>query len=328
MLNNDKFDKSLFDKVSEELKKNYDSFDKIKAISATSPVGREIMKAKYINDDVKEQIFYIWYLRQFPYAGEDIWKSTPAAKHTWDEYLNMADLYFDEANNDNNKRCNVQTISNEKHLPKWNIEIIDSSAISSMLKDAEKKHLPFLKINASDDLKQKLEDYINQNPSKLLNSQDTFTCEPGNYIRTASNIGIQLVICNDLNNLVTFLNLVSPVDNKARVYQAKTFDHLFEDAPVIDKTEETVINGERGCYVTVKYADFSEGTDTSHTETHIVNYLFLGDKLRYLTDWNAFHIEEFYDYADGEDYSCEAQATVLRIESTEPKRLVHTFALP
>ena len=71
---------------------------------------------------------------------------------------------------------------------------------------------------------------------------------------------------------------------------------------MIDKTEEPLINGERGCYVTIKYADYSEGPDTSHTETHIVNYLFLGDKLRYITDWNAFHIEEFYDYADGEDY--------------------------
>ena len=68
---------------------------------------------------------------------------------------------------DTEKRCDTQTISKEKHLPKWNIEIVDSSVIASMLKDAEKNHLPFLKINASDNLKQKLEDYINKNPSKL-----------------------------------------------------------------------------------------------------------------------------------------------------------------
>ena len=31
------------------------------------------------------------------------------------------------------KRCNVQTISNEKRIPKWSIEIIDSSIAASML---------------------------------------------------------------------------------------------------------------------------------------------------------------------------------------------------
>ena len=91
---------------------------------------------------------------------------------------------------------------------------------------------------------------------------------------------------------VAFLNLVSPVDNKARVYTAKTFDHLFEDAPVITKTEETVINGERGAYVAVKYEIYYDGTGHDRSETDIVHYLFLGDKLRFLSDWNAFHIVE------------------------------------
>ena len=231
------------------------------------------------------------------------------------------------SNETNKGKCDTQTISKEKHLPKWNIEIIDSSVIASMLKDAEKNHLPFLKINASDDLKQKLENYINKDPSKLnQNSQNAFTCDPGNYIRTSSNIGIQLVYCNDSEMSVVFLNLVSPGDNKARVYTAKTFDHLFEEAPAIDKTEETVINGERGAYVAVKYETFSDGTGTDHTETDIAHYLFLGDKLRYLTDWNAFHIEESNSYNDDgtKDYSCDAKATVLRLESTGAKHVMAT----
>lgn len=225
------------------------------------------------------------------------------------------------------KRCDTQTISNEKHLPKWNIEIIDSSVITSMLKDAEKTHLPFLKINASDNLKQKLEDYINKNPSKLhKDSQNAFTCEPGNYIKTASNIGIQLVSCNDNKMSVVFLNLVSPVDNKARVYTAKTFDHLFEDAPVITKTEETVINGERGAYVAVKYEIYYEGAGHERSKTDIVHYLFLGDKLRFLSDWNAFHIEEnwYYEEDGTEDYSCDAKTTVLRLENSEVKHIYST----
>ena len=196
-----------------------------------------------------------------------------------------------------------------------------------MLKDAEKTHLPFLKINASDNLKQKLEDYINKNPSKLhKDSQNAFTCEPGNYIRTSSNIGIQLVSCNDNKMSVVFLNLVSPVDNKARVYTAKTFDHLFEDAPVITNTEETVINGERGAYVAVKYEVYYDGTGHERIETDIVHYLFLGDKLRFLSDWNAFHIvENWYSYDDGtEDYSCDAKTTVLRLENSEVKHIYST----
>ena len=226
---------------------------------------------------------------------------------------------------DTEKRCDIQTISKEKHLPKWNIEIIDSSVIASMLKDAEKNHLPFLKINASDNLKQKLEIYINKYPSKLHeNSQNAFTCEPGKYIRTSSNIGIQLISCNDDEMSVTFLNLISPVDNKARVYTVKTFDYLFEDAPVITKTEETVINGERGAYVAVKYETASDGTGSEHNETDVVHYLFLGDKLRFLTDWNAFHIEESWSHEDDgtTDYSCDAKATLLRLENSEAKPIV------
>ena len=230
---------------------------------------------------------------------------------------------------DTEKRCDTQTISKEKHLPKWNIEIVDSSVIASMLKDAEKNHLPFLKINASDNLKQKLEDYINKNPSKLhKDSQNAFTCEPGNYIKTASNIGIQLVLCKDEEMSVAFLNLVSPVDNKARVYTAKTFDHLFEDAPVITKTEETIINGERGAYVAVKYEIYYDGTGHDRSETDIVHYLFLGDKLRFLSDWNAFHIvEDWYYHDDGtEEYDCDAKTTVLRLENSGAKHQEHTFS--
>ena len=228
------------------------------------------------------------------------------------------------------KRCNVQTISNEKRIPKWSIEIIDSSIVASMLKDAEKTHLPFLKINASDDLEQKLVAYINKNPTRLNpNSQEAFTCRIGNDNKTASGIGVQHVLCDDSDVSVSFLNLVSPVDKKARIYKVKTFDHLFEDSPVVEKIEESVINGERGVYVAVKYEDFSDGTGTEYIETNFVNYLFLGDKLRYLTDWNAFHIEEHHHYDDDGalEYSCNAKATVLRLEGSEAKYREHSFSI-
>lgn len=228
------------------------------------------------------------------------------------------------------KRCNVQTISNEKRIPKWSIEIIDSSIVASMLKDAEKSHLPFLKINASDDLEQKLVAYINKNPTRINpNSQEAFTCRIGNDNKTASGIGIQHVLCDDSDVSVSFLNLVSPVDKKARIYKVKTFDHLFEDSPVVEKIEESVINGERGVYVAVKYEDFSDGTGTEYIETDFVNYLFLGDKLRYLTDWNAFHIEEHHHYDDDGalEYSCNAKATVLRLEGSEAKYREHSFSI-
>ena len=228
------------------------------------------------------------------------------------------------------KRCNVQTISNEKRIPKWSIEIIDSSIVASMLKDAEKSHLPFLKINASDDLEQKLVAYINKNPTRINpNSQEAFTCRIGNDNKTASGIGVQHVLCDDSDVSVSFLNLVSPVDKKARIYKVKTFDHLFEDSPVVEKIEESVINGERGVYVAVKYEDFSDGTGTEYIETDFVNYLFLGDKLRYLTDWNAFHIEEHHHYDDDGalEYSCNAKATVLRLEGSEAKYREHSFSI-
>lgn len=228
------------------------------------------------------------------------------------------------------KRCNVQTISNEKRIPKWSIEIIDSSIVASMLKDAEKSHLPFLKINASDDLEQKLVDYINKNPTRLNpNSQEAFTCRIGNDNKTASGIGVQHVLCDDSDVSVSFLNLVSPVDKKARIYKVKTFDHLFEDSPVVEKIEESVINGERGVYVAVKYEDYSDGTGTEYIETDFVNYLFLGDKLRYLTNWNAFHIEEHHHYDDDGalEYSCNAKATVLRLEGSEAKYREHSFSI-
>lgn len=228
------------------------------------------------------------------------------------------------------KRCNVQTISNEKRIPKWSIEIIDSSIVASMLKDAEKSHLPFLKISASDDLEQKLVAYINKNPTRLNpNSQEAFTCRIGNDNKTASGIGVQHVLCDDSDVSVSFLNLVSPVDKKARIYKVKTFDHLFEDSPVVAKIEESVINGERGVYVAVKYEDFSDGTGTEYIEADFVNYLFLGDKLRYLTDWNAFHIEEHHHYDDDGalEYSCNAKATVLRLEGSEAKYREHSFSI-
>ena len=228
------------------------------------------------------------------------------------------------------KRCNVQTISNEKRIPKWSIEIIDSSIVASMLKDAEKSHLPFLKINASDDLEQKLVAYINKNPTRINpNSQEAFTCRIGNDNKTASGIGVQHVLCDDSDVSVSFLNLVSPVDKKARIYKVKTFDHLFEDSPVVEKIEESVINGERGVYVAVKYEDFSDGTGTEYIETNFVNYLFLGDKLRYLTDWNAFHIEAHHHYDDDGalEYSCNAKATVLRLEGSEAKYREHSFSI-
>lgn len=255
--------------------------------------------------------------------------------YVWDDdFVPNAKVDEQVANNqkDSNKgkRCNVQTISNEKRIPKWSIEIIDSSIVASMLKDAEKSHLPFLKINASDDLEQKLVAYINKNPTRINpNSQEAFTCRIGNDNKTASGIGVQHVLCDDSDVSVSFLNLVSPVDKKARIYKVKTFDHLFEDSPVVEKIEESVINGERGVYVAVKYEDFSDGTGTEYIETDFVNYLFLGDKLRYLTDWNAFHIEEHHHYDDDGalEYSCNAKATVLRLEGSEAKYREHSFSI-
>ena len=255
--------------------------------------------------------------------------------YVWDDdFVPNAKVEEQVANNqkDSNKgkRCNVQTISNEKRIPKWSIEIIDSSIVASMLKDAEKSHLPFLKINASDDLEQKLVAYINKNPTRINpNSQEAFTCRIGNDNKTASGIGVQHVLCDDSDVSVSFLNLVSPVDKKARIYKVKTFDHLFEDSPVVEKIEESVINGERGVYVAVKYEDFSDGTGTEYIETDFVNYLFLGDKLRYLTDWNAFHIEEHHHYDDDGalEYSCNAKATVLRLEGSEAKYREHSFSI-
>ena len=94
LLNNDNYDEQLAAGVLEALSQEFDSFDKIKEISSKSPVGREIMKASNLSDDIKEQIFYIWYLRQYPYAGEDIWKMQDDPSHTWDEYLKMADKYL------------------------------------------------------------------------------------------------------------------------------------------------------------------------------------------------------------------------------------------
>lgn len=191
----------------------------------------------------------------------------------------------------------------------------------------------FLKINASDDLNQKLEGYINKDPSKLNpDFKNAFTCTLGNYIRTSSNIGIQLVYCKDFgSNEVTFLNLVSPVDNKARVYKAKIFDnqsYIESDFPVIVKTEETVINGERGVYVAVKYNTGHEATGTDWNNLEIVHYLFLGDKLRYLTDWDAFNIVEDWAHDDDtEEYSCNAKTTVLRLESSGAKQQEHTFSI-
>ncbi len=229
------------------------------------------------------------------------------------------------------KRCDIQTLSNEKKLPKWNCEIVDTSIVASMLKDAEKTHIPFIKIDATDDVKTKLEAYLNKNLSKLnIQSTDTFSCEAGKVIKTSNNIGIQHVMCDDSETSVEFLNLISPADNKARVYHTKTFDHLFEDAPDIDKTEETVINGERGTYVAVKYETAFDATGSEHSELDIVYYLFLGDKLRYLTDWTAFHTDEnsSFDEEDGtETYSCNAKATVLRIESTGAKQMTHTMTI-
>ena len=95
LLNNNKFDKQLFNKIDAELKQNYDSFGKMNSIAANSPVGREIMNADSIDEDVKKQIFYIWYLRQYPYAGEDIWKNQYNPRYSWEEYLSMADDYID-----------------------------------------------------------------------------------------------------------------------------------------------------------------------------------------------------------------------------------------
>lgn len=231
--------------------------------------------------ELKRENLYVW--------DDDF---VPNAKEKEQVAINQKD-------SNKGKRCNVQTISNEKRIPKWSIEIIDSSIVASMLKDAEKSHLPFLKINASDDLEQKLVAYINKNPTRINpNSQEAFTCRIGNNNKTASGIGVQHVLCDDSDVSVSFLNLVSPVDKKARIYKVKTFDHLFEDSPVVEKIEESVINGERGVYVAVKYEDFSDGTGTEYIETDFVNYLFLGDKLRYLTDWNAFHIEEHHHYDD------------------------------
>ncbi len=97
LLNHDRFDKQLYREVYYILKKNHDSFDKMRKIASLSPVGREIMNAGNISDSDKEQIFNIWYLRQYPYGGEDIWKTQSNPSRAWKDYLNMADFYRVEA---------------------------------------------------------------------------------------------------------------------------------------------------------------------------------------------------------------------------------------
>jgi hypothetical protein len=96
LLNNNRFDRQLFNKIDSTLKQNYNSFEKMNSIAENSPVGREIMDAGFINDNIKEQIFYIWYLRQYPYAGEDIWKKQYSPRYSWKEYLSMANDYINE----------------------------------------------------------------------------------------------------------------------------------------------------------------------------------------------------------------------------------------
>ncbi|MBQ1266832.1 MAG: hypothetical protein IIY06_08720, partial [Proteobacteria bacterium] len=64
-------------------------------IANKSPVGREIMKATKLSAEDKNNIFSIWYLRQIPYAGEEIWKESNSS-NSWDYYLNRADQYLEQ----------------------------------------------------------------------------------------------------------------------------------------------------------------------------------------------------------------------------------------
>ena len=93
--NNDTFDKDLFKEVQKSLLIPMTNASERMRIANKSPVGREIMGANTLSNDDKINIFAIWYLRQFPYAGEDIWNNTPSTRRSWKDYLEMADLYLD-----------------------------------------------------------------------------------------------------------------------------------------------------------------------------------------------------------------------------------------
>ena len=94
LLNDGKFDKQLFDKVREAMIRPVtDPSERIR-MANMSPAGREIMRADKLSDDDKTGVFSIWYLRQIPYAGEDIWKTKGYPKRTWNEYLDSANMYL------------------------------------------------------------------------------------------------------------------------------------------------------------------------------------------------------------------------------------------
>lgn len=97
--NDDSFDINMFKKIQTTLLLPMtDSSEKVR-IANKSPVGREIMKTIELSTEDRNNIFAIWYLRQIPYAGENIWKDSNT-RYSWDYYLKRADHYLEQVSND------------------------------------------------------------------------------------------------------------------------------------------------------------------------------------------------------------------------------------
>lgn len=95
LTNNDSFDINLFKEIQRTLLLPTTDSSERQRIANKSPVGREIMKATKLSAEDKNNIFSIWYLRQIPYAGEEIWKESNSS-NSWDYYLNRADQYLEQ----------------------------------------------------------------------------------------------------------------------------------------------------------------------------------------------------------------------------------------
>ena len=54
-----------------------------------SAVNYEVWYKDYLMNEDQEHMFYIWYLRQIPYAAKEVYKSLNAPLQ-WDEYLKQA----------------------------------------------------------------------------------------------------------------------------------------------------------------------------------------------------------------------------------------------
>jgi len=241
------------------------------------------------------------------------------------------------------------SVIDSKTASDWNVEIIHEAALSELLIESEKTHLPIIKVDASDNIAMKLEHYISKDPSKFgENDEGAFSCEAGEYINTNGGVGVQLVICENEENVlnsVEFISVVSPKDRKARVYlidlpNADRIDGVeYEQSEynVID-TKDVTINGERGLYIGIEtvHGFFHEGagSTTEGSGKFRTNYIFMGDKLRYLVEWDSvesitykgwseIETEELCDekcgcqrvvYTQDINYWCKYRETVLQID--------------